>query len=52
MEGSCYFGKVLDEPVVEIAEADELPDGFDITGWLPIMYCLHFDTFHFESIGG
>ena len=52
VEGSCYFSEVLDKSVVKVAEADELPDSFDVMGWLPILYCLHFDTFHFKSIGG
>jgi len=51
MEGSCYVSEVPDELVVEVAKADEFPDGFDILGWLPIVYGFYLHMFHLKSIG-
>jgi len=51
MKGSCYFSKVFDKSVVEVAETNEFSDSFDISGWLPIIYGFYLYTFHFKSIG-
>ena len=52
MQGSGYFCEVVDELVVEVAEADELMDTFDIMWGLPLMDGINLDTLHFETIGG
>jgi hypothetical protein len=49
VEGSCYLREPLDEPSVEIAEADEFSHSSYVPWWLPVVDGLGFNRFHFEA---